>query len=235
MIVAALSLLLAVAPAPDGAGPPREDPARADAIPAAPPAPVAVPASSAEGLGSGPAAADLLPRPRLGAPPDRAWIEGRVLLGASAGTGVGDLAVISLAYGTYRLFTSGAVSATAPHFRAAGVGLAAAILVLPPLGAALGGGWAGPGVRAGGFWRAFLLAALGNALAITAGYLTAPTFWALVPVQLALMAPATSLAFRWGAPTRSGPAPSAAAPPPAPAAAQTGTVALGAPGCPIGG
>jgi hypothetical protein len=85
-------------------------------------------------------------------------------------------------------------------------------------------------VRAGGFWRAFLLSVLGRSLALTAGYLTAPTFWAVVQVQLATtMAPVTSLGFHWGgreAPAtfaETGPAPRAIA-----------AVALGAPGWPVG-
>jgi hypothetical protein len=172
---------------------------------------------------------DLFPPPRLSAPRGAGWLQGRVMLGASGGLLAGDAVVLALSYGTYHLFTSGAVSPTAAHFRTAGIGLLTAALVLPPLGAALGGGWAGRGVRGGGFWRAFLLSVLGQSLALTAGYLTAPTFWAIVPVQFATIAPGTSVGLRWGAPSPRGLDVTVLDSPPGPHG--PGAVSLGAPRC----
>lgn len=139
------------------------------------------------------------PRPAsFAVPRDPGPFRGWELLGAGAGVLVGDLAVVGLAWGTLELFTSGAIAPTATNFRRAAYGLGAATLLLPPLGATLGAilGRSGPAYGAG--WKAYLLALVGHAAALVAGYLTAPSFWALVPVQLATMSAGSSVGLHWG-------------------------------------
>lgn len=120
------------------------------------------------------------------------------LMGAGVGTLAGDAAVIGLAYGTYKLFVSGAVYPSVENFRRAAYGLGAAALLLPPLGAVIGGSLARVGPSSGAYWKAFLLSLVGHAAALMVGYLAAPSYWAVLPVQLATMSPGTSLGLHWG-------------------------------------
>lgn len=129
---------------------------------------------------------------------DPAPFRARELVGAGAGVLAADAAVLALAYGTYQLFVSGAVSPSVGNFRRAAYGLGAAALILPPLGATLGGGWARAGPTSGARWKAFLLSMVGHAAALTVGYLAAPSYWAVLPVQLATMSAGTSLGLHWG-------------------------------------
>jgi hypothetical protein len=150
---------------------------------------------------------------------------GRELAASGAGVLLGDAAVIGLAYGTFRLFTSHTVSSSATHFRHAAMGLGGATLLVPPLAAVLGGSLARVGPARGAPWKAFLLSLLGHALALGVGYRLAPNYWAILPVQLATMTAGTSFGLHWG--------PALAAPPDRPAArrdeASTPTVAAWSP------
>jgi hypothetical protein len=170
--------------------------------------------------------------PDLSVPPrvavDAGPFQAPELVGAGVGVLAADALWLGAAAGTFRLFTSGAVSATASHYRHAAFGLAGTALLLPPIGAMLGGMLGRSGPAYGAAWKAFLLALAGQAAALTAGLLLAPAYWAVIPVQLALMTTGTSVGLHWG----SGPRRAAevrhepAAPaPPAP-------VALSAPICP---
>ncbi|BDG04509.1 hypothetical protein [Anaeromyxobacter oryzae] len=129
---------------------------------------------------------------------ERGPFTGGELAAAGAGALLGDAAVIGLAYGTFHLFTSGGISPTATHYRNAAFGLGAATLLLPPLGAVLGGSFARMGPARGAPWKAFLLSLLGNALALGVGYRLAPNYWAILPVQLATMTTGTSFGLHWG-------------------------------------
>lgn len=162
--------------------------------------------------GPGPPDLSIHPGERLG--PGRAGVlergpfTGGELVGAGAGVLVGDAAVIGVAYGMFHLFTSGTLSPTATHFRNAAFALAATALVLPPLGATLGGSLARVGPARGAPWKAFLLSLVGHALALGVGYRLAPSYWAILPVQLATMSAATSFGLHWGH-TPAGPSPAA--------------------------
>ncbi len=120
------------------------------------------------------------------------------LMGAGVGTLAGDAAVLGLAYGTYELFVSGTVYPSVGNFRRAAYGLGAAALFLPPLGAVIGGSLARVGPSSGAYWKAFLLSLVGHAAALMVGYLAAPNYWAVLPVQLATMTPGTSFGLHWG-------------------------------------
>jgi hypothetical protein len=158
---------------------------------------------------------------------ERGPFSGGELTGAGAGVLLGDAAVIGLAYGTFRLFTSNAITPTATHFRNAALGLGAAVLILPPLGAALGGRLARSGPAHGATWKAFLLSTLGHALALGVGYRFAPSHWAILPVQLATMTTGTSLGLHWGrSPRAAGPAGDAGRPATPPGDAVAAGVAL---------
>lgn len=120
--------------------------------------------------------------------------------GALLGVVAGDAAVLGLAYATYQAFVSGATAPTAAHFRHAAIGLAASAVILPPLGAALGGALGRSGPTRGGFWKAFLLATLGHAASLAAGYLVAPAYWVILPVQLSLMTTGVAFGLHLGPP-----------------------------------
>jgi hypothetical protein len=106
--------------------------------------------------------------------------------------------VLALAYGTYELFVSGALAPTVGNFRWAAYGLGTAALLLPPLGAVIGGKVARTGPASGAAWKAFLLSLAGHAAALAVGYLAAPSYWAVLPTQLATMTTGTSVGLHWG-------------------------------------
>jgi hypothetical protein len=124
--------------------------------------------------------------------------QGRELVGAGLGTLAGDALVLGALMATYHLFTSGTVGATAGNFRSAAIGLGAVTLLVPPLGAVVGGHLAGAGSSGAARWKAPLLALAGQVAALAAGYLAAPQYWVVVPVQLALMSAGTSFGLHWG-------------------------------------
>jgi hypothetical protein len=136
----------------------------------------------------------LAPQPRFDAAP----IQGRELAAAGLGVLAGDALVIGLGYTTLRLFASDTLSPTADNFRTAAFVMAGAALVLPPLGASLAARLARVSPAAGGFWKALLLSSLGHAAALGVGYVAAPRFWVILPVQLAGVAVGSSVGLHWG-------------------------------------
>jgi hypothetical protein len=153
-------------------------------------------------LAQAPAPPDLSLHPGERFGPGRALEQGPFtdgeLIGASVGVLAGDAAVFGVAYGMFHLFTSGTISPTATHFRNAAVVLAASALILPPLGATVGGSVARVGPARGAPWKAFLLSLVGHAIALGVGYGVAPSYWAILPVQVATMSAATSFGLHWG-------------------------------------
>jgi hypothetical protein len=131
------------------------------------------------------------------APGSGPLLVGREMLAASAGVLAADTLVLAAGYGVLQLFARGAIDPTAANFRAAFYGIAAAAVILPPLGSALFASWARTGPGIGGGWKAFLLSVAGNAVALAAGWALAPAFWAVVPVQLATMPLGASFGLHW--------------------------------------
>jgi hypothetical protein len=182
-------MLAAPAAAPDGA---------VRAVTPAETDPAVTPVTAAPDLVLHPdAAPDLgLSVPAAARPRDE-LLFGREMLAASGGILVADTAVILAGYGMLQLFAHGVISPTAPNFRAGFLGLGAAALVVPPLTAALFARWARAAPGSGAWWKAFLFSVVGNAAALAAGYLLAPAFWAVVPVQLATIPIGASLGLHW--------------------------------------
>jgi hypothetical protein len=141
----------------------------------------------------------LAPQPRLDAGP----FQGRELAAAGLGVLAGDVLVVGLGYATLQLFAREAFAPSAANFRTAAFALAGAALVLPPLGASLAARFARVSPAAGGFWKAFLLSTLGHAAALGVGYVAAPRFWVMLPVQLVGVAAGSTLGLHWG--PRAGP------------------------------
>ncbi|WP_242346827.1 hypothetical protein [Anaeromyxobacter terrae] len=130
--------------------------------------------------------------------PDAGLFQGRELAAAGLGVLAGDALVVGLGYATLQLFANDTFSPTAGNFRTAAFALAGAALVLPPLGATVAARLVRVSPAAGAFWKALLLASLGHAAALGAGYLAAPRFWVVIPVQLAGVAAGSSLGLHWG-------------------------------------
>lgn len=136
----------------------------------------------------------LAPQPRF----DPGPFQGRELAAAGLGVIAGDALVAGLGYATLQLFASDTFAPTAGNFRTAAFALAGAALVLPPLGASLAARFARASPAAGSFWKAFLLSSLGHAAALGVGYVAAPRFWVILPVQLAGVAVGSSVGLHWG-------------------------------------
>jgi hypothetical protein len=136
----------------------------------------------------------LAPQPAL----DPGPFQGGELAAAGLGVLAGDALVLGLGYATLQLFARDAISPTAVNFRTAAFVLTGAALVLPPLGATLAARLARARPAAGGFWKALFLSSLGHAAALGVGYLAAPRFWVVIPVQLAGVAVGSSVGLHWG-------------------------------------
>lgn len=119
---------------------------------------------------------------------------------ASAGAIVGDALVVGSGYLALTMFANGTVQPTAGNFRTAAYVLAASAVIVPPLTAVVLARLGARGPLAGAMWKAMLLAAAGQATALGAGYLGAPHFWIILPVQLATVSLGTSLGLHWGTP-----------------------------------
>jgi hypothetical protein len=132
---------------------------------------------------------------------------------ASAGALGGDVLVVGAGYATLQLFANGTFAPTAENFRRAAYGLGVAALVVPPLTAVLLARLTGREFK-GSVWKGLLLAAAGQVATFTVGYLAAPHFWVMLPVQLVALSVGTSLGLHWGPSRR----PRAAAATTAPAA-----------------
>lgn len=132
--------------------------------------------------------------PRLDPGP---FSRGELML-ASAGTLAGDALVVGGGYLALTMFANGTLQPTAGNFRTTAYILAASAVLVPPLTAVLLARLGGRGPLAGAMWKAVLLAAAGEATALAAGYLAAPHFWVVLPVQLATVSLGTSLGLHWG-------------------------------------
>jgi hypothetical protein len=117
---------------------------------------------------------------------------------ASVGTLAGDTLVVGGGYLALTLFANGTLQPTAGNFRTTAYVLAASAVLVPPLTAVLLGRLGAHGPLAGAIWKAMLLAAAGEAAALATGYLAAPHFWIMLPVQLATVSLGTSVGLHWG-------------------------------------
>lgn len=133
---------------------------------------------------------------------------GGELMLASVGALTGDLLVVGGGYLALSLFANGTLRPTAANFRTTAYVLGASALLLPPLTAVLLARAGASGPLAGAIWKAMLLAAAGQVAALATGYLAAPHFWLILPVQLATVSFGASYGLHWGprdAPAASGP------------------------------
>jgi hypothetical protein len=120
------------------------------------------------------------------------------LVGATAGAFVGDALVLAAGYETLQLFANGTFSPSATNFRRAVYGFGAAALVVPPLTAVLFAKLGAGRNASGSLWKAMLLASVGQAAALAAGYYAAPHFWVVLPVQAIALSVGASLGLHWG-------------------------------------
>jgi len=124
--------------------------------------------------------------------------QGSELAAASVGVVAGDALVIGAGYLTLQLFAKGTFEPTAGNFRTAAYALGASALLVPPLTAALFARWARAEPASGALWKAMLLAAGAQAVALAAGVAASPRFWVILPVQLVGIGLAASLGLHWG-------------------------------------
>jgi hypothetical protein len=117
---------------------------------------------------------------------------------ASVGVLGGDALVLGGGYLALTMFANGTLQTSAGNFRTAAYALGVAALVVPPLTAVLLARVGARGPLAGAFWKALLLATAGEAAALAAGYVGAPHFWLILPVQLAAVTMGTSWGLHWG-------------------------------------
>ncbi len=129
--------------------------------------------------------------------PDPGPFRGGELAAASLGALTGDALVLSGGYLALQGFASGAISPTATNFRRAAYGFLGAAVLVPPLTAVLLARATGR-PTSGTMWKAFALAAIGEVAALGVGYLAAPHFWLILPVQLTVVAAGTSVGLHWG-------------------------------------
>ena len=129
----------------------------------------------------------LAPQPRLDAGP----FQGRELAAAGLGVLAGDVLVRRARLrdaAALRARGLRALRSELPHrgVRARGRGARPAAARREP-----GGALRAREPAAGGFWKAFLLSTLGHAAALGVGYVAAPRFWVMLPVQLVGVAAGT--------------------------------------------
>ncbi|HET7825605.1 MAG TPA: hypothetical protein VFK90_09735 [Anaeromyxobacter sp.] len=117
---------------------------------------------------------------------------------ASVGALAGDALVVGGGYFALTMFANGTFQPTAGNFRTTAYVLAASAVLVPPLTAVLLARLGARGPLSGAVWKAMLLAAAGEATALAAGYVGAPHFWVILPVQLATVSLGTSLGLHWG-------------------------------------
>jgi hypothetical protein len=197
-IALALALhLLSLAASSDAAGPaagaaaPPGEPAAAElaSLPAPEPPPPGLAAAPSTAL-----AMTLAPRELEQPGPLRTGEVAAAALGAFTG----DALVLGGGLLALRLFSNGTIAPTAGNFRHAVYGLGASALVLPPLAAVGLAALVGRGHAPFGFWKAMLLATAGQVAALATGYLAAPRFWVIVPVQALAVSLGTSFGLHWG-------------------------------------
>jgi hypothetical protein len=171
------------------------------------------------------------PAAGLTPPLDTGRLRGSEMAAATLGVFAGDALVIGAGYLTLRLFANGTLDPNASNFRTAAYGFAAAALVVPPLTAALFARWARSGPASGAFWKALILASVGQATALTAGYAASPRLWVILPVQIVTISLGASFGLHWGPRSRVAPVPAVQrAPEMAPS--RGATTAHGTPFCP---
>lgn len=204
------------------------------------PADVPTPISAAAAV-SAPAAPALAPLPAALRPPlaplrDPGPFDGNEVVAAAAGSLLGDALVIGAGYGTLQMFANGAIQPTAAHFRHAAYAFGASALLVPPLTAVLLARWARADPASGSVWKALVLATLGQAVALGAGYVAAPQIWVVLPVQIVTVAVGTTVGLHWGPRPRSArpadPGTEARSTPAPPAPAGRGSALLAPPICP---
>ncbi len=124
--------------------------------------------------------------------------QGREVAASAFGVVGGDALVIGTGFLTLELFAHGAFYPSATNFRRAAYAMGASSLIVPPLTAVLLGRWARADPASGSTWKALLLATAGQAIALGAGYLAAPRFWVILPIQLVTVAVGTTIGLHWG-------------------------------------
>jgi hypothetical protein len=124
--------------------------------------------------------------------------QGSELAAASVGVVTGDALVLGAGYLTLQLFAKGTFDPSAANFRTAAYALGVSALLVPPLTAVLFALWARAEPASGAFWKAMLLAAGAQAVALAAGVAASPRFWVILPIQLVGIGLGASLGLHWG-------------------------------------
>ncbi len=124
--------------------------------------------------------------------------QGGELAASSLGVVAGDALVAGTGYLTLQLFANGTLFPSAANFRRAAYAMGVTSLVVPPLTAVLLARLARASPASGSAWKALLLATAGEAIALGVGYLAAPQFWVILPVQLVTVAVGTTVGLHWG-------------------------------------
>jgi hypothetical protein len=161
---------------------------------------------------------------------DRGPFGGGELMLASVGALTGDLLVLGGGYLALTLFANGTIEPTASNFRTTAYVLAASAILVPPLTAVLLAKLGASGPMRGAIWKAMLLAAAGEVAALATGYLAAPHFWLVLPVQLTAVSLGASYGLHWG--RRAPPLPADARREPAEPGPAAPAAALFSPLCP---
>jgi hypothetical protein len=138
------------------------------------------------------------PGPSLVPMLDPGPFQGGEIAASSLGVVAGDALVVGAGFLTLQLFANGTLFPSASNFRRAAYATGVSSLVVPPLTAALLARWARTNPASGSLWKALLLATAGQAIALGAGYLAAPRFWVILPVQLVTVAVGTTIGLHWG-------------------------------------
>ncbi len=139
-----------------------------------------------------------LASPGLAPQLDPGPFQGSEIVGASLGAVGGDVLVLGAGYFTLQLFAHYTIDPTATNFRRAAYALGASALLVPPLTAVLLARWLRVEPASGAIWKAFLLAAAGQTVALAAGIAASPHFWVVLPVQIIAIGLGTSLGLHWG-------------------------------------
>jgi hypothetical protein len=160
-------------------------------------------------------------QPRL----DPGPFQSREVVASSLGVLAGDALVLGGAYYTLQLFANGTLRPSADNFRSFAYGAAVAALLVPPLTSVLVGRWFRAEPASGNVWKGLLLAVVGQAAALAAGYYATPRFWVIPAVQMVTVSGGATVGLHWGSgPRATAPAPEtrreAVAPPPASADAR---------------
>jgi hypothetical protein len=121
---------------------------------------------------------------------------------SSLGILAGDAAVLGGGYLTLRLMANGTIRPSADNFRSLAYGVGLAALVVPPITAVLFARLARAEPASGAVWKALLLALAGQAVALAAGYYSAPRVWLVLPAQMVAVGAGATLGLHWGPASR---------------------------------